>query len=270
MRCPSLTYEEKQAKFVEMKAAWSKTNTTAFNTSTSTRIDGHLNIGSTTVPFTFDTGATETFISMDGALAAIHDTSVLLTPLEKPFPVQTATAGAAGALTATHKLRIDANIEFIDGSTKLIPSLTMFIVPGLTTDVILIGHGTIRTRFGLNIAQLIQATSAAPPPDDDYTLESAAVLRAIVLEADNEMPLPVSDNDPTYVASLVNTALDDMHANGISITNTTKLRDFIATTTPDLFRTSISNDPPARMPPVQLEVDQELFNKLRPPPHPKI
>ena len=80
------------------------------------------------------------------------------------------------------------------------------------------------------------------------------------------MPLPVSDNDPTYVASLVNTALDDMHANGISTTNTTKLRDFIATTTPDLFRTSISNDPPARMPPVQLEVDQELFNKLRPPP----
>jgi len=165
-------------------------------------MDGHIHLGSTAFPFTFDTGATDTFISMENATAAGEDITCQLTPLKKPFPVSTASASDEGTLTATHKLTIDATIEFLDGARKPVEKLVLYAVPGLTSDTILIGQRTIQRRFNLSIAQLVKDAAATLPPDDEDP-DKATCARAAGTIDEDDLPLAVENHDPAVVNPIV-------------------------------------------------------------------
>jgi hypothetical protein len=272
LKCPTLTKDQRLAKFGEMTSGGKGPSSTggsgkrvnAIDTKV-TGQDGVFHMGSASIPFIFDTGASDTFISLKNAMKATAQDTESLVALKRPFPVRTAAQGDSGVLMATHKLEKDVDIEFFDGAIKPVPKLRMYVVPGLTNEAILLGKSTTDARFKVNMTKILQAalsTSDGTEACDDP--EDGTCARAAVEDEDN-MPLPVKDHDPILVGQLVNKAVDAMSDNQFPSELVEEMREFVTTEVADMFRISICNDPPARVAPIELEMDMDAVHKLRMP-----
>jgi hypothetical protein len=167
-KCPRLTPEQRITKLNEMRRTVGSKSANGGHKPAAhvvsheiTDQDGTFHMGGVSLPFIFNTGATYTFISLYNAMAASLDDETSLSALSRPFPVRTAAQGNNNMLMATHRLERDVNIEFIDGAIKTVPKLRMYVIPGLTNDVILLGKSTTDKRFKLDLAKLLQAAITA-------------------------------------------------------------------------------------------------------------
>ena len=102
-------------------------------------------------------------------------------------------------------------------------------------------------------------SSGSEPDSDSECDEMMWVNRVMMREEEKQMPPDVDRHEPEKVQTALDTALDKAQLAGLSKQAVDKLREHVSTTSADAFRLVLSNDPPARVAPIKVHVDADVF-----------
>jgi len=269
-----------------------------------TNTSGDLRIGDVTLPFKFDSGATESMISRANADRVIHHPAVKEVRLSHPKRVRVATNGAVPPLMAYSRLKVDATLHFARGGTSRLRELMLLVVDGLTDAEVLLGDATIRQKVDLDDtarrAFIVGSEDAAPLPpydddsgtdhieppyeDDDQDDDEEASVARLVADADTtasvsrliadadasarrliqqppadadddkDLPPEIGPNNPAEIEAALRSALSSASKAGLSPSAVSDLTRLVMEDCRDVFRLTISADPPADVPPIRVEM----------------
>jgi hypothetical protein len=246
--------------------------------------DGVTVIGNDAIHTIIDTGASKTLINSDDAdqLARKYNTITVI-PLSSPLTVETA---ADSALECTYKIVTPASLVFNSGELAELQLLELYAVKGMRRGEILLGRSTLHS-LGIDIVTMTKSAllaktvaaidihAQAAADNEDISLVAAAK-RASLSHADTADDIGVTDNtddrmpdiaphDPADVAATLEANLQAARSQGLSEAAITKLRAAITGPLANVFRNVFSDDPPAKVTPVKVEMTPAIF-ELRTPP----
>ena len=239
--------------------------------------DGFIIMANIPIAFILDTGATNSFISEKQArqlLAA--DDNIVLTPLKTPLRVDTATEGDQGTLFANYKISAPATLRFHSGEDAIVHHLELYATAGLNTAEILIGRSTLK-YMGMDIVQDFKKLCATTPltstgrtahtevEDDEQLLVATAKRAATRSDHDEIEEQPdIDTHDPVAVQASLNESLQRASASGLSDDSISRLQTRISSDLADAFRLVLSDDPPADVPPITVEMLPSIYS-IKPP-----
>jgi len=169
-----------------------------------------------------------------------------------------AAKGTAGHHTVTHKLTTNALFTLTTNEQRFISNISMYIVPDFH-DEVLLGRPALR-RLGVDIIAALRTSFTTvtdddnPSDDDDTASHTAQRLQEVDTEDDDNIP-NISAYNRDEVTTALSTSIDNAHTEGLSDASCARLRaEFIDTDLQDAFRTKLTSDPPANVPPVRVTV----------------
>ena len=222
----------------------------------------------TSLYFLLDSGCTENFISPAAAAEILA-----LVPGARsevlPSPIVVGTVAAEGRLEATVRVVGTVRLSFVDGSSWTLPDCNFLVVPGLSDDDVLIGRPCI-TELPADLVQRVYMAAGTVPSDSvvptglsaGQLLRQAAVVDAAsaaavseeVLAAEDVGGVDVGENDADAVRAVLQRALDNAAAEGLSPGAVERLRAAVMGDLFDCFRLRMCGDPPADVPPVRVQL----------------
>lgn len=220
--------------------------------------DGTITIQELTLPFVADSGASANFIGANAVQALEATGDITITPLPHPIRIESAAKGTAGTHIVTHKLTTNALFTLPTHEQRYIYNIVMLIVPDFR-DEVLLGRPALR-RLGVDIIAALRTSFTTVTEDDNPSDEeephthTAFAVRVPDTEEDDNIP-EVSPYNREDVMTALNSCIDTARTEGLSATSCDRLRDtLIHSELQDAFRTKLTNDPPADVIPVKVQM----------------
>ena len=210
------------------------------------------------------------------AQKAVQGSGLKLKTLRKPITVFTAKSGEAGRMTAEAVITGDIHITLNTGEETTILAEKVFVSNELRDDEALLGEATL-LKIGVDVVELLRSKCTVPaatarrteaaaagssgsePDSDSECDEMMWVNRIMMREEEKQMPPDVDRHEPEKVQTALDTALDKAQLAGLSKQAVDKLHEHVSTTSADAFRLVLSNNPPARVAPIKVHVDADVF-----------
>ncbi|MDR3427814.1 reverse transcriptase domain-containing protein [Silvimonas sp.] len=286
--CPTASEERKL--YWKEQYTRDKKSTSRVKAATATmHRDGRISFGGTSlcVPFTVDTGASETFVP-ERIAEQLREAGFRAEDLPHPLIIITAKGGPDGIITATQQIVGDAVLHFTGGGVSHVRDMRLLIVPKLADGEILLGRRFIEDHAKVDLVDVFRKACATLPPDD-ITLSD---VKEALAESEETKECDTPRLKPAHVASLKRAAIA-MQLQGeeeelqlppsIGVTDLSEIRaelhkavlaadgfnllskeavaeltaivevDFI-----DSFRVVLGNDPPADVEPIRVQMKPGL------------
>lgn len=199
--------------------------------------DGTLKMGALEIPFTADTGATHSVISVERARILEDDPKYTLTKLRRPMFMDTASAGVKQRVCATHILRGPALLTSKDNDNLVVSDIRFFVASNLTSQLAIIGRGGTNTIFGIDVQAAFKAATKLAT-----TAEAAATINFLK-----------SQSQPPDAIAAESTSIDE------AITAAESASTDKATTTAEVH-VALPKDPPSA---TEL-ADEKLLDEKQP------
>lgn len=224
-------------------------------------VHGTVTLGDVTVAARVDSGATTAMISGRVARA----TGFITVPMSKRLRVRIADGSI---IEATEMLMVPL-MHFVrpNGRHKWFRNFDVVIVEGLSDDEMLLGLQFQRQQLGVDVLEAVDAV--LEPPDDDAEPVSAdsagadsAACAASVEEDENEYQFGTASEeaDAAVVASLM-TNISRAVKEGLSEASAERLQEAVLGEFRDLWRAQLQPDPPAKVPPIEVLIDEEKWRR---------
>jgi transposase InsO family protein len=220
--------------------------------------DGTITIYDTVFPFVADSGASANFIGATAVQKLQEKTAITITTLDHPIRIRSAAKGTAGSHTVTQKITTNALFTLPTQEQRIINDMDLLIVPDFNEEVLL-GRPALK-RLGIDIIAALRSSFTTVTENDnisdteDVITATAFVAKDLDTEEDDTIP-EISVYNRDDVTSALNTCIDNACSEGLSTANCDRLREaFIDSELQDAFRTKLSNDPPADVTPVKVQV----------------
>lgn len=240
--------------------------------------DGTVVIGKQVFKFVIDTGATQTFINAEQATQLVKECADV-TVVELPAPMVVDIAGES-SLSCTFKLVAPVVLCFNSGDMADMPHLELFAVVGLRQNEVLLGRATLHA-LGVDVVNMtksallarsgpaIDAAASSTVSDCEVNLVAAAKRASTADEepmgnVDERLP-DIAAHDAADVARTLEERLQHALEQGLSPAGVTRLREAVTGPLSDVFRNCFSDDPPARVSPIRVEMLPAVY-KLKTPP----
>jgi len=240
--------------------------------------DGVLVIGASTFKFVIDTGASKTFINAKHAHFLAQGTpGVSLVALEEQLLVDIADSSG---LKCNFKIITPAVLVFETGEQADLQVLELYAVEGLRLGEVLLGRSTLKA-LGVDVVSMTKSmllAKAVPALDDATSTSTANSEHLLVTTAKKTSNIEGSDaistdlteqledrfpdvnaHNPTGVRVTIDERLCQAQDQGLSEASIEKLRQAFSSDLFDIFRNNFSDDPPAKVAPIKVEMLPSVY-----------